>query len=172
MPQFPDASWKKVDTGQLCHRSYCINTQAMRFHVYYLYFAPILHIDFFPWWIGLTSPFSGNRWRLIRFRNGINNFVCTDHIRYPCKGKERIKGTCKGVLAADKDVKPTISLKKIVTISNVSGSTAFPRLSWSATDLSRFNKNNNFKKRWRFSISDWSISFGLIYQQKVLHSLG
>lgn len=41
--------------------------------------------------------------------------------------------TCNGVLSADMAVKPTMSLKKIVTQSKLSASTLFPRLSCSAT---------------------------------------
>jgi hypothetical protein len=43
--------------------------------------------------------------------------------------------TSKGVLLPDKSVNPTISLKYIVTQSNHSGVTNFPRRSSFATDL-------------------------------------
>ena len=43
--------------------------------------------------------------------------------------------TCMGVLAEDKAVKPTISLKKMVTCGKVSGATVPPRFNSSATDL-------------------------------------
>ena len=42
-----------------------------------------------------------------------------------------------GVLWDDSFVKPTMSLKKMVTHSYVSGCTDLPRLSWSAIELQR-----------------------------------
>ena len=43
--------------------------------------------------------------------------------------------TWKGVLSEDKEVNPTISLKKIDTSSNFSGTTLFPWTRSRATDL-------------------------------------
>ena len=63
------------------------------------------------------------------------------------KGEINVCLTCIGVLAEDKAVKPTISLKKIVTCGNVSGATVPPRFNSSATDL----KNTH--------LSDLLISF-------------
>ena len=40
-----------------------------------------------------------------------------------------------GVLAAERAVNPTISEKKMVTMSNASGATEMPLISWEAIDL-------------------------------------
>lgn len=55
--------------------------------------------------------------------------------------------TWKGVLTAESSVKPTISLKYIVTQSKLSASTGSPRLRASATDLKIHILNHNRGKR-------------------------
>ncbi len=47
-----------------------------------------------------------------------------------------------GVLAAERAVNPTISEKKIETMSNASGATEMPLISWEAIDLRCTGKHN------------------------------
>ena len=48
-------------------------------------------------------------------------------IKQTNKQTNKERNTCNGELAADNEVKPTISLKNMVTFSNDSGSTELPR---------------------------------------------
>ena len=64
--------------------------------------------------------------------SGIASNLTLFHITIDCFA---LHCTSIGVLTADNDVNPQMSLKYIVTLSNFSASTIFPDISMFATDL-------------------------------------